>query len=110
MSQTVIGPSPSGADTPTQVFFLSQLLGAKVMVGERKAGRLADLLIKETTTQTFHVTVGADTNNDRPFLGSINPVQTNANTPVPTSGTSAATSAWTSPSSRTGPTSTTPTW
>ena len=50
MSQTVIGPSPSGPAAATQVFFLSQLLGAKVMVGGRKAGSLTDLVIRETNT------------------------------------------------------------
>jgi len=30
----------------------------------------------------FHVTVAADTNNDRPFLASIDPITTNVNTPV----------------------------
>ena len=48
MSQTVIGLPTSGADT-TKVFFLSQLLGARVLTSRRKVGRLTDLVIKETT-------------------------------------------------------------
>jgi cyclophilin family peptidyl-prolyl cis-trans isomerase len=34
------------------------------------------------STQTFDVTVVADTNNDRPYLGPISPIHTSANTPV----------------------------
>ena len=42
-----------------------------------------DSVTNETTSRMFHVTVSADTNNnDRPFLGTINPITTTANTPV----------------------------
>jgi cyclophilin family peptidyl-prolyl cis-trans isomerase len=41
-----------------------------------------DSITGELTSQTFHVTVGADANNDPPFLGAISPIQTTANTPV----------------------------
>lgn len=41
-----------------------------------------DSVTNETVTKIFHVTVSNDTNNDKPFLGTINPVETTANTPV----------------------------
>lgn len=41
-----------------------------------------DTVTGETTSQTFHVTVAADTVNNPPFLGTINPISTNADTPI----------------------------
>jgi cyclophilin family peptidyl-prolyl cis-trans isomerase len=41
-----------------------------------------DSVTSETTSRTFHVTVSPDTNDNQPFLGAVNPIQTNANTPV----------------------------
>jgi magnesium transporter len=36
--------------TPDRTFFLSEILGAKVMVGDKKVGKLNDLVIKENGT------------------------------------------------------------
>ncbi len=41
-----------------------------------------DNITSESTSQTFHLTVAADTTNDPPFLGSISPIVTTADTPV----------------------------
>ena len=41
-----------------------------------------DSVTGEVVSKTFHVTVPADTNNDKPFLGSIAPIVTTVNTPV----------------------------
>jgi cyclophilin family peptidyl-prolyl cis-trans isomerase len=41
-----------------------------------------DTVTNETSVQHFTATVAADTNNDPPFLGTINPIQTTVNTPV----------------------------
>jgi cyclophilin family peptidyl-prolyl cis-trans isomerase len=41
-----------------------------------------DSVTLESTSKTFNVTVGADTTNDPPFLGQINPIVTSVNTPV----------------------------
>jgi cyclophilin family peptidyl-prolyl cis-trans isomerase len=43
---------------------------------------VTDSVSGETIPHTFQVTVGADTNDNQPFLGNINPIQTNANTAV----------------------------
>ena len=41
-----------------------------------------DTVTNETTTRTFSVTVAADTTNDLPFLGKIDPIVTGVDTPV----------------------------
>ncbi len=41
-----------------------------------------DTVTNETTSQTFQVTVAADTTNDLPFLGKIDPIVTSVDTPV----------------------------
>ena len=41
-----------------------------------------DSVTHETTTQTFRVTMAADTYNDPPYLNDISPINTTVNTPV----------------------------
>ena len=43
---------------------------------------VTDLVTNETQDLVLQITVGADTNDNRPYLGSMSPIQTNVNTPV----------------------------